>query len=123
MQINKNKFEPVSIQSVISAEDKKDKAQPIDEKRRDETSREKEKLFQVKFQNYTQIYIKIYLNIRNIIIMNFKTKIEIFIFWLSNKLYHGRGQNLPVILDCYFLSWRWYELIWGPVVQALRIGD
>lgn len=34
MQINKNKFEPVSIQSVISAEDKKDKAQPIDEKRR-----------------------------------------------------------------------------------------
>lgn len=36
MQINKNKFEPVSIQSVISAEDKKDKEQPIDEKRRDE---------------------------------------------------------------------------------------
>lgn len=80
MQINKNKFEPVSIQSVISAEDKKDKAQPIDEKRREETSREKKKLFQVKFQNYTQIYIKIYLNIRNIIIVNFKTKIEIFIF-------------------------------------------
>jgi len=79
MQINKNMFEPVSIQSVISAEDKKDKAQLIDEKRRDE-QRGKKKLFQVKFQNYTQIYIKIYLNIRNIIIMNFKIKIEIFIF-------------------------------------------
>lgn len=36
MQINKNKFEPVSIQSVISAEDKKDKARLIDKKRRDE---------------------------------------------------------------------------------------
>lgn len=104
MQINKNKFEPVSIQSVISAEDKKDKAQLIDEKRRDETSREKKKLFQVKFQNCTQIYIKIYLNIRNIIIMNFKTKIEIFISDYQIKLYHGRGQNLPVILDCIFLT-------------------
>ena len=80
MQINKNKFEPVSFQSVISFEDKKYKARPIDEKRRDETKREKKKLFQVKFQNYTQIYIKIYLNIRNMIIMNFKIKIEIFIF-------------------------------------------
>ena len=80
MQINKNKFEPVSFQSVISSEDKKYKARLIDEKRRDETKREKKKLFQVKFQNYTQIYIKIYLNIRNMIIMNFKIKIEIFIF-------------------------------------------
>lgn len=37
-------------------------------------------MFQVKFQNYTQIYIKIYLNVRDIIIMNFKIKREIFIF-------------------------------------------
>lgn len=42
MQINKNKFEPVSIQSVISTEDKKDKAQPIDEKRREETRRDEQ---------------------------------------------------------------------------------
>lgn len=60
MQINKNKFEPDSIQSVISAEDKKDKVQLINEKRRDETISEKKILFQVKFQNYIQIYIKIY---------------------------------------------------------------
>ena len=124
MQINKNKFEPVSIQSVISAEDKKDKAQLKDEKRRDETSREKKKLFQVKFQNYTQIYIKIYLNIRNIIIMNFKTKIEIFIFWLSNKAVSWTRSKLTSNIGLFFfLTWRWYELIWGPVVQALRIGD
>lgn len=47
MQINKNKFEPVSIQWVISAEDKKDKAQLLDETRRAE--RKKKILFQVKF--------------------------------------------------------------------------
>ena len=110
MQINKNKFEPVSIQSVISAEDKKDKAQLIDEKRRDETSREKKKLFQVKFQNYTQIYIKTYLNIRNIIIMNFKTKIEIFIFWLSNKAVSWTRSKLTSNIGLYFFN---VTLIWA----------
>lgn len=44
MQINKNKSEPVSFQSVISSEDKKYKARLIDEKRRDETNREKKKI-------------------------------------------------------------------------------
>ena len=110
MQINKNQFEPVSIQSVISAEDKKDKAQLIDEKRRDETSREKKKLFQVKFQNYTQIYIKIYLNIRNIIIMNFKTKIEIFIFWLSNKAVSWTRSKLTSNIGLFSFN---VTLIWA----------
>lgn len=110
MQINKNKFEPVSFQSVISFEDKKYKARPIDEKRRDETKREKKKLFQVKFQNYTQIYIKIYLNIRNMIIMNFKIKIEIFIFWLSNKAVSWTRSKLTSNIGLLFFI---VTLIWA----------